>query len=350
VNRTQRVRRFRLASATLSLGAILVAGSLMTALPALAAGTGTVRIDPSTAPAAGPGSTFTISVISNAAVTTTGIQASVTFDKSLLQIMSVARPGTDWGTGTPFIGPSGDLTIAANLATAIAQANGTGKLSTVATQLPQPQPPTPANVIAANSDATFLLVTFVVVACPTAPATTTPINLPVGPGDTALNDGTGDPVTVTATGTTVTPCSSSTGNTTTHVTSSLDAGFLALEVAPNYPIPLIRQVNNSVDVPVKIFSDGIWTLNVSDSMPAGKLASDRGHMTQDTPYARLANPMTAQHEAEALRTLDQPFANTNVTSGAGTATPVITLRQLVTPADPAGTFSIPLTFTATSGF
>src|SRR5262245_9170195 len=162
VNRTQRVRRFRLASAALSLGAILVAGSLISALPVMAAGTGTVRIDPNTEPAAGPGSTFTISVISNAGVTTTGIQASVVFDKSLLQITSVARPAADWGTGAPFIGPSGDLTIAANLATAIATANGTGKLATVATQLPQPQPPAPANVVAANADATFLLVTFIV--------------------------------------------------------------------------------------------------------------------------------------------------------------------------------------------
>src|SRR5262245_48255332 len=109
VNRTQRVRRFRLASAALSLGAILVAGSLMSALPVLAAGSATLRIDPATEPAAGPGSTFTVQVISNATVTTSGVQASVTFDKSLLQISSVARPAGDWGTAPVFIGSTGDL-------------------------------------------------------------------------------------------------------------------------------------------------------------------------------------------------------------------------------------------------
>src|SRR5262245_62502190 len=77
VNRTQRVRRVRLASAALSLGALLVAGSLMTALPVLAAGTATIRIDPATEPAAGPGSTFTVSVISNASVATSGIQSKI---------------------------------------------------------------------------------------------------------------------------------------------------------------------------------------------------------------------------------------------------------------------------------
>src|SRR5262245_1193251 len=194
VNRTQRVRRFRLAPAALSLGAILVASSLMTALPGLAAGNATIRIDPATEPAAGPGSTFTVQVISNADVMSSGIQASITFDKTLLQISSVGRPAGDWGTAPTFVGPSGDLTVAANVASAIATANGTGKLATVAANR------TPPSVTPASTDQTFLLVTFVVVACPSGGATTTPIGLPVGPGDAVLVDAAGDPASVTTSG------------------------------------------------------------------------------------------------------------------------------------------------------
>ena len=44
------------------------------------------------------------------------------------------------------------------------------------------------------------------------------------------------------------------------------------------------------------------------------------------------------------------MANTDVTSGAGTATPVVTLSQFVGSSDSAASYSIVLTFTATSGF
>ena len=345
MNRIQPFRRLRLATLGLTLGAVLVVSSLPAAAPALAAGTAAVRIDPATVPAAGPGAGFSVQVVSNTSVNASGIQTSVTFDKTLLQITALSRPATGWGTAPTFIGPTGDLTAPANVATAISQANGSGKLATIAANL------TPPAFLPSGVDQGFLNITFQVIGCPVAPASTTLLGLPTGAIDAVVLDGTGDPAVVTATGSIVTPCSNNTGNAGTRVTSTLDPGFLALQVDANFNIPLIRQVTNTANVPVKVFSDGVWTLNVSDAMPVGKNPPDRGHMTNALPATkRLADPMKARYDAEPLRSLDQPFANTNVTSGTGTATPVVTLSQFVGPTDPPANYSIVLVFTATSGF
>jgi hypothetical protein len=116
-------------------------------------------------------------------------------------------------------------------------------------------------------------------------------------------------------------------------------------------MPLARQVTNQANVPVKIYSDGTWTLNVADSLAGGKLEADRGHMTDGIPATkRLAAAMTAQYDALPERGLDQPVANTNLLSDFGTATPIVTLRQFVGPSDPPASYSMTLVFTATSGF
>jgi hypothetical protein len=330
----------------LSLGALLAVSSIPAAAPALAAEPADVYIQSPNVSVAGPGSTFDVQVMNigpNGAAS--GIQASVTFDKSLLQLVSVARPATDWGTADIFIGPTGDLTQAAKMAAAIAAANGTGKLASVAASF------TPPTTLDTTNDVTFLLLRFQVVACPAAPATTTQIGLPVGPADTLVLDGAGEPAApITGLGATVTPCVSNTGNPITRVSSSLEAGFLGLQVDPNISIPLIRQVENSVDVPVQVFSDGIWSLKVEDAMPAGKTAPDRGHMTDGIPATkRLALPMSAQVDGQPVRTLDvDPIGD--LVSDEGIQTPVVTLRQFVGPSDPPASYSIELVFTATSGF
>jgi hypothetical protein len=91
VNRIQRVRRLRLASLAMTLGALLTVSGLPLAATTLAASSATVSINPASEPAAGPGATFTVNVVSNSTVASAGVQASVTFDKTLLQITSVTR-------------------------------------------------------------------------------------------------------------------------------------------------------------------------------------------------------------------------------------------------------------------
>lgn len=353
MNRTQRVRRFRLATLALSVGAVL-AMSLPAALPVLAAGNATAKVLPAVEPATGPGGTFTVNVVSNADVATTTFQATVKFDPALLQIVSVSRPATGWGATPNFVGPTGDLTVAANLAAAVAIANGSGELATVAAFL------TPPATIPAGADQGFLDITFQVIRCPSPITATTDISLKTSAGgaDTQVLDASGDPAVLTVVKSTVTPCSNSTDNATTHVTSTLDGGFLSLKVDPGFQIPLLRLVTNTVDVPVKVFSDGGWTLKVDDAMTGGKNAADRGHMTQATPFRRLALPMQAYAvpfstpPGPLVRTLDQTAPGaTDLITGSGIATQLVTLSQYVGPTDPGpASYSINLVFTATSGF
>jgi hypothetical protein len=321
----------------------VVAASLPVAGPALAAGSGTVKVTPSAQPAAGPGSTFQLQVITNAGVNTSGVQASVAFDRTLLQITSVTRPsGTAWGTAGVFIGTKGDLGTAANMTAQIIDANGTGKLASIAASIVPP-----AANLASGVDQVFLAVTFQVIACP-ASGTTTDVTLPTGAADTVLLDAAGDPVSITTEAAVVTPCASNSGNSTTQVRSTMNAGFLQIAVPAAVTIPLVRQANNEIDIPVNVYSDGTWTLNVSDAMPAGKLAADRGRMADSSRL--LALPMQAQVETGPVRTLDQPTANTNVLNGASTASPVVKLMQAVGATDAGGAYQISVVFTATSGF
>jgi hypothetical protein len=355
VNRIQRVRRFRLAPLALTMAALL-AVSIPAAVPALAAGSGTVQVDQtSPLPAGGPGATFQITVSSTSDVAVSGVQTSVAFDKSLFAITTVARPsGTDWGTAPQFIGPAGNLGVAANMTAAINSANGSGKLATVAATFSCDTQPCTLPTLPAGPHL-FLTVTFRVLACPAAGGpTTSDVSLPIGAADSYLQDGAGDPVGIGATASKVSvqPCVGTTSNSTTHVTSTLDAGFISVEVPPTLTIPLLRQVNNTSILNVNVITDGTWTLNVSDSMPAGKLAADRGHMTDAIPATkRLALPMQAQASGGSLRTLDQPTANTNVATGSGSSSLPITLSQFVGSSDPGpASYTIVLTVTATSGF
>src|SRR5262249_27736938 len=134
--------------------------------------------------------------------------------------------------------------------------------------------------------------------------------------------------------------------------SSLAAGFLTVEVPPTLNIPLARNVTNTAQLNVNVLSDGTWTVNVSDSLlPPGKLAADRGHMTDAVPATRrLAAPPQAVYDGQPVRPLDQPFANTNVASGSGSVALPIVLSQVVGSSDPGGLYSITVLVTATSGF
>jgi hypothetical protein len=240
----------------------------------------------------------------------------------------------------------------------VANANATGDLNTIAASYTDPAG---GSVPTGNAD--FLDITFQVIACGTG---TTNINLPVGPSDTVVTDSTGSVITPTTTGSVVTPCTGNTGNTTTHVTSSLTAGYLSLTLqnaadptGAALAIPLARGVTNTATETAVIFSDGNWTLNVSDAMPSGKLVGDRGHMTDANPSTkRLAAPMQAyvpippatNPPGLLVRTLDQPTASTNVWTGSASQNVPVVLSQVVGPTDPQSSYSIVLVFTATSGF
>lgn len=165
---------------SLAVVAVLVALA-SAAEPALAAGPN-VRIDPATQTVA-QGSTFTVHIIQNYSSTSIGVQATLAFDQSKLQIQTVAK-------GAPFA--SAPVFVPTDLAGAIAKANGNGKLEQIAAAFLPP-------ALTSAGDQDFLDVTFQATGCGQVSLT-----LPAGPLDTQLLDNAGHAVTITTTGASVT--------------------------------------------------------------------------------------------------------------------------------------------------
>jgi hypothetical protein len=178
-----------LATAFTALGVAMA----LSATPALAAGP-TIRISPASSTVAAAGDSVTVNVIVNAATPIQGAQATVKFDKKLLQITSVTR-GTEWSSADLFLGAAaGD----------IAKANSTGSLANAA-----------ATYIAGTvpaGDSGLLVIAFKALACGTAT-----LGLPVfnGKGPAVgglLLDGNGKTVKVTSTGGTISICGGAAGS------------------------------------------------------------------------------------------------------------------------------------------
>lgn len=158
-----------------------------------------MRIDPATQTVA-KDATFTVKVVMSNSVPTIGGQASVTFDKSKLQITAVA-----WGdhfANAPVLIPS-------DMSGAITQANSTGKLSKLAATFVLPTDSVPAG------DTDLLNITFKATGCGNVT-----LGLPVGPGDASMLDGrddtVGETLPITASGGSVTiNCGTTTSSTPT---------------------------------------------------------------------------------------------------------------------------------------
>jgi hypothetical protein len=154
----------------------------------------TLRIDPS-GQTLGKGSEFSVRVVENATVDSSGAQASVTFDRNKAEITSVT-----WGS-TYAAAP---IHIPSDLTAAISKANTTGKLAQLAAAVVTPDSVAPG-------DADFLTINFTATGCGSFP-----LDLPVGRLDAALLDGRtatyGDAMLVTTAGGTVTiDCSAPAG-------------------------------------------------------------------------------------------------------------------------------------------
>ncbi len=183
---------------------------------AVSAAAPTLRIVPATQTVA-MGASFTVRVVLNADVPTAGVQATINFDHSKLQITAVTR-GAPFASAGLFLGAS---------ATNISTANTSGKLEGVAANfLP------PASV--PSGDADFLIVTFKVIACGESL-----LGLPAGPFDgIALSGGEstyGEPLTVTTTGGKVTiPCAGA-SPTATPAGASPSASAIGASPTPTTP-------------------------------------------------------------------------------------------------------------------
>src|SRR5262245_4643362 len=145
--------------------ALLMLGLLAAPASVLAADN-TLRIVPASTTGIHIGDHFVVKVVQNATVATSGAQATVNFDKTKLQIQSVAL-GAPY-TGAIFVGAdAGNITAA----------NTSGSLKTVAASF---FPPTSVP----TGDRDFLVITFTAIANGTSP-----LGLPAGPADGQLLDG-----------------------------------------------------------------------------------------------------------------------------------------------------------------
>ena len=169
--------------------------------------TGTVKLSPATTQVDN-GGTFTITVTSNAAVPISGVSASITFNKAVLQVTTVTR-GSAWASAPLFI--AGD-------ATAIATANKKGVLQNVAASFFPP-----GNVPA--GDQPFITVGFKAIACGTVTMT-----VPTGRVDSSMLDGRtatyGAAMKVTTTGAPVTVCQGGGGASGSPGASAIPSGSL----------------------------------------------------------------------------------------------------------------------------
>jgi hypothetical protein len=190
VNRIQRVRRFRLASLALSLGAVLAVSSFPAAT--FAASGDSIQLSPSAITAGSNGSSFTVAVTATTTQAYTGVAASITFDKAALKLTSAAYAATDWGT-LP-IKPV-DLTLAQTFT----DANAAGKLNGVTAG-------SLGATIPAGAGKAFFSATFQVISCPTSGQLT--LGLPAWPGTggfvDAGFDNNGTSITASTTGASVT--------------------------------------------------------------------------------------------------------------------------------------------------
>jgi hypothetical protein len=209
--------------------AIVLASSLALALLAIAPGAttaadmpqGSLAIQPSVVKVT-KGSEFSVQVIQDAPVATSGAQASVLFDPSILQIESVTTG--DPYAGAPFLLPK-------DFSGNVARANETGRLAQVAVAF---LPPTAVQA----GPAVFLVVTFRVVGCGA-----TQLDLPVGPFDAQMIDGRQDvygyPVGVSAAGAEVTTCVSAAEATSNDALTNGSLGSAPPAAAGDPPASLL---------------------------------------------------------------------------------------------------------------
>jgi len=360
------VNRTRLAA--LGLGAILAAGSLAAPLVTMAAGN-TIKVTPATTTFAGTtGNTFTVSVVANTSVAISGAGATLSFDKSRLQLTSVAKDTAVTTDGAGYAGfPS-----ASNMASFVAAANAAGSITGISWYFSDG-----SSFEAAGVDHVIYTATFQVIAAGDSslvPSDASGGSLISGDssnyGDTVSVDSfvsaqvlntvpaTPSPTITPVPTPTNPPASAPPGSGTTNVNGSVDSGFLGLSVPSSVTIPLVRNATNRVDVPVTIYSNIIWNLQVSDQK-----TSNTGFMTDGTKV--LANPMHVQQGLQTDPAGDQiPVYDANlsyglsgqsgipqtIATGNNSTNVTTTLAQFVAPQDQPGSYGMQILYSAISGF
>src|SRR5262245_16156434 len=257
---------------------MFLVASVLVPATALAAGSGTLSLSPNNV-GTSAGSTFIVDINSQATVPMAGASASINFDTTKLQIVSVAKPasGTGWNLATAsYVLPS---------AGTIGTANSSGHLTAIAAFFTDGTSSLPANTNEVLARVTFFVTT----------AGNSNVTLPTTGSDPGgIIDGTsganyGSAVAVTSSGTAVAATAGSGNNSqaTTNVTGTVDAGFVALSCPTSIQVPLVRNVNNFTDFQCAVGSNTTWTLSVVD---LNTNAATHGHMVDAAQAIKLIDP------------------------------------------------------------
>jgi hypothetical protein len=341
------VNRSKLAA--LSAGAMFLVASVIVPATALAAGTGSVSLSSANV-GTSTGSSFFLDINTQASVAMSGASASIDFDRTKLQIVSVALPtvGTGWNVaGAAHVTPS---------VAAIGTANVTGHLSAIGAFFTDGTSSLPAATNEVLARVTFF-----------ATATgNTNIVLPSGGTEpAALLDGTaasyGSPVVTTPSGTAVAITAGTGGGTTTttNVTGTVDSGFVALTCPTGVVIPLARNVNNVANFECQIGSNVTWTLSAIDTN-ADPLTHGYMRDTVQVPPVHLHDSLFV-HANPHLDASNNTIYDSDVNlAGSPSAQPVangqnnvnqpLAFTQFAEPNDVAGNYGSQILFSIVSSF
>jgi hypothetical protein len=334
--RDNHVNRSRLAA--LSAGAMFLVASVLVPATALAAGSGTLTLSPGTV-STSTGSTFTVTVSSQASTALSGASAALDFDKTQLQVVSIAK-GTDWNVaGTTWQVPT---------VSDIATANANGHLPSIGAFFTDGTSSRPGTTQA------LAVVTFFAIATgsPTISITAS------GPHGASLIDGSaasyGTPVATTVGGNTAVTIAAGTGvvgtgsvNSTATVTGTVAAPSLALTCPPSVTVPLVRGATNNAPFTCSVATDGSWTLSVKDTNPD----ANHGHLVDgaQTPVAALANPLSVVSPSTTFNLASAPDVQPIYSSQANATVP-LSFQQVVSSGDKPGSYGMSVLFSIVNTF
>jgi hypothetical protein len=302
----------------LSIVAVLTV-ALPAAAPVLAVAGDTVKITPSAITGGANNSTFTARVSSNTVTPLKAIQASVTFDKTVLQVVSITRVSGFWGSATLPVDGSD-----------VATSNLNGKVATwAASYLTTPGSPT-------NTDVPFLDIVFKVVACP-ASGSAGNLALPIGPADTQITENTS--------GNTVDPASVS-GSTVSCTPPA--ANDFSLSASPN-SLTIPQGGSNQSTVTATLTSGVAELVTLSTSgVPANVTANFTSSTVTPTGSTNLTINVGA---AAVIGPYTITISGTSASNPAPGRTTTLTLNVTAPPAGPSpATGTTTVTGTVEAGF
>ncbi|HUO40138.1 MAG TPA: cohesin domain-containing protein [Mycobacterium sp.] len=342
------MNRSRLAA--LSAGAMFLVASVLVPATALAAGSGTLTLSGAPASVA-QGSTFTVTINTQATVPMSGASAAIDFDKARLQIVSVV-PGADWSTAA--------MTVSSASVASIGTANATGHLAAISSYFTCPSTGSCTGSLPANTNAVLATVTFFAISTGSANISLpTQADHPSGGSDFgAILDGTtganyGSPVGTTATPSTTTPAtvtitagSGSNKDVTATITGSVDNGYLSMSCDSPVVVPLVRNVNNISDFFCKVSSNVTWTMSTKDNNPD---PATHGHMVDSAQGVALHDRLVI-HSSQYDQSLAGSPDLLPIFGGQNNINVPLEFQQYVAPNDKPGSYGMSVLFSITSNF